>query len=159
MATAKIALAFGMNVLAFTSKDPDLLPEGIKAVKLDDLFENSDVVSLHCPLTQSTMHMVNAERLEIMKKDAILINTGRGPLVNDQDLADALNRKKIMAYGADVITQEPPTGDNPLLHVENAFFTPHIAWATVEARKRLIDVATDNVKAFIKGHPVNVVEF
>ncbi len=103
--------------------------------------------------------MVNAERLEKMKKEAILINTGRGPLVNDHDLADALNRKRIMAYGADVITQEPPSDDNPLLHADNAFFTPHIAWTTVEARKRLIDVATDNVKAFIKGHPVNVVEF
>ena len=95
--------------------------------------------------------------LEKVKKNAVIINTGRGPLVNEEQLADALNNNKLMAYGADVITVEPPVDDNPLLKVQNAFFTPHIAWATVEARIRLVNIAAENVKAFIKGKPINVV--
>jgi len=157
MATVKIALAFGLKVIAVTSKEKEDIPEGIKAVDLDELFENADIISLHCPLNEQTKHLVNKERLEKVKKNVVIINTGRGPLVNDQELAQALNDNLIMAYGADVITVEPPADDNPLLHAHNAFFTPHIAWATVEARKRLVNIAADNVKAFIKGKPINVV--
>ena len=157
MATAKIALAFGMKVIAVTSKDKKDLLEDIKSVDINELFEDSDIISLHCPLTEDTRHLVNKERLEKVKKNVVIINTGRGPLVNDEDLAQALNDNQLMAYGADVITIEPPVDDNPLLHAKNAFFTPHIAWATVEARKRLVNIAAENVKAFIKGKPVNVV--
>ena len=156
---AKIALAFGMKVLAFTSKEQDLLPQGVVRANMDDLFETADIVSLHCPLTESTRHLVNKQRLSTMKQNAIIINTGRGPLVDDQALADALNAGAILGYGADVITQEPPKEGNPLLNAHNAYFTPHIAWATYEARQRLIDIATENVKAFIDGEPKNVVEF
>ena len=159
MKVAKIALAFGMRVLAFTSKLQDQLPEGVVRANMDDLFETADIVSLHCPLTESTRHLVNRQRLATMKQNAIIINTGRGPLVNDDDLAEALNAGTVYAYGADVITQEPPRDGNPLLSAHNAFFTPHIAWATAEARQRLIDIATANVKAFIDGSPQNVVEF
>lgn len=156
---AKIALAFGMKVIAFTSKEQEALPEGVVRMNMDDLFETADIVSLHCPLTESTRHLVNKDRLATMKPNAIIINTGRGPLVDDQALADALNAGTIQAYGADVITQEPPRDGNPLLSARNAFFTPHIAWATFEARQRLISIATANVKAFISGSPQNVVEF
>ena len=159
MKVALIAKAFGMKVLAFTSKQQEELPEGLVAVDMDELFTQADVISLHCPLTDSTRHLVNKERLKTMKSNAVIINTGRGPLVNDQELAEALNNKTVLAYGADVITQEPPRDGNPLLSARNAFFTPHIAWATFEARKRLIQICTDNVKAFIDGKPVNVVEF
>ena len=157
MATAKIALAFNMKVIALSSKDKEQIPEGIKLVDIDNLFEESDVISLHCPLTESTRHIVNRQRIEKMKNNAILINTGRGPLVNDVELAEALNNKRILAYGADVITQEPPVEGNSLLNAKNAFFTPHIAWATEEARIRLINIAAQNVKAFIKGKPINTV--
>ncbi len=157
MATANIAMAFGMKVIAFTSKDDEQIPQGIKSVEMEQIFEESDVITLHCPLNDSTHHLVNKDKINVMKKNAIIINTGRGPLVNDDDLADALNDNRIMAYGADVITVEPPVDDNPLLHCKNAFFTPHIAWATFEARTRLIQIAAENVKAFIKGKPINVV--
>lgn len=155
---AKIALAFGMKVIAFTSKNQEDLPDGVVGVTMEDLFSDSDVLSLHCPLTDSTRHLVCKDRLETMKKNAIIINTGRGPLIDDQELADALNSGTIQAYGADVITQEPPHDGNPLLAARNAFFTPHIAWATQEARTRLINICTANVKAFINGKPQNVVE-
>lgn len=157
MATARIALAFGLKVFAFTSKDEDLLPEGIHKDDLDDIFEDCDIISLHCPLTEDTKHLINKERLQQMKSNAILINTGRGPLVNDADLAEALNDEEILAYGADVITTEPPTADNPLLSAKNCYLTPHIAWATYEARERLINICVDNIRAFVEGEPVNVV--
>lgn len=157
MATAKIALAFGMNVFAYTSKDADDLPEGIKKADLDDLFCNSDIVSLHCPLSDSTHHLVDAKRLASMKPSAILINTGRGPLVNDADVAEALNNGDIAAYGADVLTTEPAPENNPLLKAKNCFLTPHIAWATREARQRLINTCVENVKAFIDGEAINQV--
>lgn len=157
MATARIALAFGLKVLAFTSKDEDDLPDGIRKADLDDIFEECDIVSLHCPLTKSTKHIINKERLLQMKSSAIIINTGRGPLVNDEDLAEALNDEQICAYGADVITTEPPSPDNPLLTAKNCFLTPHIAWATREARERLIHTCVENIKAFIDGEPENVV--
>lgn len=157
MATAKIALAMGMEVHAFTSKPQESLPEGIVKSGLEELFRECDVVSLHCPLTDSTKHLVNAERLALMKPTAIVINTGRGPLVNDQDVADALNEGRIYAFGADVMTQEPPKADNPLLSAKNCFLTPHVAWATTAARIRLMDIAVANVKAFQEGKPQNVI--
>ncbi|MCD8235403.1 MAG: D-2-hydroxyacid dehydrogenase [Prevotellaceae bacterium] len=157
MAVAKIALAFNMEVIAYTSKSEEELPEGVRSVTMEELFTGSDVISLHCPLTESTRHLVNASRLHTMKPSAILINTGRGPLVCDQDVADALNSHTIAAYAADVLTEEPPKADNPLLTAKNCYLTPHIAWATYEARQRLINICVENVKAFIEGEPKNQV--
>ena len=154
-ATARIAQAFGMEVLVYTSKEQHELPEGMKKVSLDMLFAECDVVSLHCPLTPGTKEMVNAERLKLMKPNAILINTGRGPLVNEQDLADALNEGRIGAAGLDVLSVEPSVKDNPLLGAKNCFITPHIAWATKEARTRLMDIAVGNLKAYQEGHIIN----
>ena len=152
---AQIAQAFGMNVIALTSKTT--LPDGIKKVELPELLAQSDVLSLHSPLTSDTHHMINADTLKLMKPMAILINTGRGPLIDDQAVADALKDKRLYAFCADVLTEEPPKADNPLLVLPNAYTTPHIAWATVEARARLVQVAIGNVKAFANGKPQNVV--
>lgn len=154
---AQIALAFGMKVKALTSKSADALPEGIEKVDLKELLASADVLSLHCPLTPDTRHMINAEALALMKPNAILINTGRGPLVCDSDVAKALEIGQIAAYCADVMTVEPPKADNPLLRQPNAYFTPHIAWATREARIRLLNIAIENVKAFVSRCPQNVV--
>lgn len=154
MATARIAVAMGMNVVALTSKSADTLPEGITPAPLDDVLASADVVSLHCPLTPSTRHLINAASIAKMKPSAILINTGRGPLVDEQAVADALNGGRLAAFGADVLSQEPPRGDNPLLSARNCFLTPHIAWATLEARTRLMSTATGNVRQFIAGEPV-----
>jgi glycerate dehydrogenase len=154
---AQIALAFGMKVKAFTSKSADLLADGIQKTDMQELISTSDILSMHCPLTDSTRHLINADTLRLMKKTAIVINTGRGPLVDDQAVADALEQKRITAYCADVLTEEPPKADNPLLKQQNAYITPHIAWATTEARVRLVQVATDNVRAFLKGTPQNTV--
>jgi len=154
MATAHIAVAMGMKVVAMTSKSADTLPEGITPAPLDDVLASADVVSLHCPLTSSTRHLINAEAIGKMKPSAILINTGRGPLVDEQAVADALNGGRLAAFGADVLSQEPPRGDNPLLSARNCFLTPHIAWATLEARTRLMSTATENVRQFIAGEPV-----
>lgn len=155
MRVAQIALAFGMKVIALTSKDKNSLPCGIESVGLEELFAKSDVLSLNCPLTDSTHYIVNADTLSLMKPTAIIINTGRGPLVDDSAVAGALSSHRIAAYCADVITQEPPKADNPLLCQSNAFFTPHVAWATKEARERLMTVAVDNVASFIAGNPKN----
>ena len=154
---ACIANAFGMKVFAYTSKNATDLPEGIQKTTLDGLFGVSDILTLHCPLTDATHEMINKESLGKMKPGAILINTGRGPLVNEQDVAEALHSGQLRAYGADVMCQEPPQADHPLLAEPNAFITPHVAWATYEARVRLMDIAVANVKAFIDGAPVNVV--
>lgn len=154
MATARIAVAMGMKVVALTSKSADTLPEGITPAPLDDVLATADIVSLHCPLTPSTRHLINAEAIGKMKPSAILINTGRGPLVDEQAVADALNNGRLAAFGADVLSQEPPRGDNPLLSARNCFLTPHIAWATLEARTRLMSTATENVRQFIAGEPV-----
>lgn len=154
MATARIAVAMGMKVVAMTSKSADTLPEGITPAPLDDVLASADVVSLHCPLTPSTRHLINAASIAKMKPSAILINTGRGPLVDEQAVADALNDGRLAAFGADVLSQEPPRGDNPLLSARNCFLTPHIAWATLEARTRLMSIATENVRQFIAGEPV-----
>lgn len=154
---AEIALVFGMQVKAMTSKKAEELPAGIQKAELQSLLASADVVSLHCPLTEGTRHLIHRETLRLMKPSAILINTGRGPLVDDEALAEALNEGRLRAYCADVVTEEPPKADHPLLHAPNAFITPHIAWATVEARKRLLQTAIGNVEAFVNGHPVNVV--
>lgn len=154
MATARIASAFGMKVVALTSKTADRLPEGITPVCLDELLHESDIVSLHCPLTDSTRELINKTTLAKMKKSAILINTGRGPLVNETDLATALNNGDIQAFGADVLSKEPPTADNPLLSAKNCFITPHIAWATIDARRRLMEIAAENISQFIQGETI-----
>ncbi len=154
-ATARIALAFGMKVRVYTSKKVEQLPEGVTKTSMDDLFRNCDIVSLHCPLTDTTKNLVNAKYLKLMKPSAILINTGRGPLVNEKDLADALNNGTIYAAGLDVLSTEPPTVDNPLLTAKNCYITPHIAWATKEARLRLMEVAVENLRSFLSGTVVN----
>lgn len=157
MKVAQIAQAFGMNVLAYTSKSPDQLPEWIRKTTLDGLLGASDVVSLHCPLTDTTRELMNSASIEKMRDGAILINTGRGPLVNEADVADALASGKLGTYCADVLSSEPPSVSNPLIGVPNAFITPHVAWATLEARLRLMDIAVCNIKSFLAGSPTNVV--
>lgn len=154
---AQIAQAFGMKVKALTSKAADTLPAGILKADINELLATSDVLSLHCPLTEDTRHLIDAHTLAQMKPSTIIINTGRGPLVNDADVAEALSAGRLAAYCADVLTDEPPKADNPLLCQPHAYLTPHIAWATREARRRLLDIATDNVRAFVEGHPQNVV--
>jgi glycerate dehydrogenase len=126
-------------------------------VNIPDLLRDSDVVSLHVPLFPETKHMINAGSLARMKRSALLLNTSRGPLVHDQDLADALNAGLIAGAGLDVLSLEPPEATNPLLSARNCLVTPHIAWATLEARARLMDIAVANVSAFLEGHPVNVI--
>ena len=154
---AEIATAFGMHVKALTSKSADALPANIEKATLESILSTSDVLSLHCPLTDKTRHLIKRETLQQMKPTAILINTGRGPLVDDQAIADALSGGRLAAFCADVLTEEPPKADNPLLKQPNAYMTPHIAWASKEARVRLVQVATDNVRAFINGRPQNMV--
>ena len=154
---AEIALAFGMQVKALTSKSADTLPAGIEKADLEVLLATSDIISLHCPLTDTTRHLINRDTLSVMRPSAILINTGRGPLVDDQAVASALAKGQLAAFCADVLTEEPPKADNPLLSQPNAFITPHIAWATEEARSRLLQVAISNVRAFLNAKPQNVV--
>ena len=154
---ARIAQGFGMHVVASTSKSAGQLPPGVGKAALGELFSLSDVLSLHCPLTVDTRHLVNARTLAMMKPSAILINTGRGPLVDECATAEALSQGRLAAYCADVLTEEPPRSGSPLMACPNAFITPHIAWATLEARQRLIAVATDNVRAFLSGRGQNVV--
>lgn len=154
---ARIANDFGMDVFALTSKEPAALPHGIQKTTLEGLLAVSDILTLHCPLTESTRHLIREETISKMKRGAIIINTGRGPLVDEHDVAAALRSGQLAAYGADVLDTEPPASDNPLLSAPNAYITPHIAWATIEARKRLVNIATENVKAFIANKPQNVV--
>lgn len=157
-ATAEIAHALGMKVIAYTSKQQSELPIYINKVEtLEQLFREADVLSLHCPLTPTTKHIINREHLAWMKPSAIIINTGRGPLIDEQALADALNRGTIYAAGIDVLTEEPPVNGSPLLTAKNCHITPHIAWATLAARQRLMHIALENVKAFLQGRPQNVV--
>ncbi len=155
MTTAKLALAFGMEVIALTSKTKEDLTDGIRPVSEEEIFRQSDVLSLHCPLTPETRNFVRKEKLALMKAGAILVNLSRGPLVNEQDLAWALNNDKLYAAAVDVLSKEPPGDDNPLLTAKNCYITPHIAWATKEARARLIAQAVDNVRAFVEGRPIN----
>lgn len=158
-ATARIAQAFGMEVLAYSSKSDEALAAlGIrKAASYEELFATADVLSLHCPLTPDTKHLVNAAHLALMKPTAIVINTGRGPLVDEQALAEALNAGRIAAAGVDVLTQEAPREGSPLIGARNCYITPHIAWATGAARKRLMQVALENVMAYLGGKAQNVV--
>lgn len=156
--TARIALGFSMKVMAYTSKPATQLPAEIqKADSLDQLFAECDVVSLHCPLNASTQSLVDARRLALMKPTAILINTARGPLVDEQALADALNEGRIYAAGLDVLSTEPPRADNPLLTARRCYITPHIAWASTAARERLMHIMLENLRAWMKGETINCV--
>ena len=157
MATALIARAFGMQVQVSTSQPREALPDGVRKVPLDEVFASSDVVSLHCPLTPDTLHLVDAHRLAVMRSDAILINTSRGPVVDEQALADALHAGHLRAACLDVLSSEPPSADNPLLTAPRCYITPHISWATEEARVRLMDICHHNLETFVQGNPVNVI--
>lgn len=157
MAVSRIALAFGMNVLAYTSKEQEHLPDGVTKTELTDLFSRSDIISLHCPLTEKTKQIINASSLKLMREGAILINTGRGPLIDEKAVAEALEEGKLYAFCGDVLSTEPPSEENPLLKAPRSFITPHIAWATLEARTRLMDIAYSNLKAWAGGNPRNVV--
>jgi glycerate dehydrogenase len=156
-AVARLARAFGMKVIGYDVVRPADLPEGCRMAGLEDVFRLGDVVSLHCPLTDETERLVNKERLRLMKRTAFLINTSRGPLVDEDALAEALNDGEIAGAGLDVVWTEPPARDNPLMKAKNCYITPHIAWATRAARERLYRAAVGNVTAFLDGRPRNVV--
>lgn len=156
--TGMIAHAFGMEVLATDRIQPKTpVDYPYRWMELDGLLRDSDVISLHCPLTPETRHIINRDRIDLMKPSAILINTSRGPLVKDEDLAKALRENRIAAAAIDVLSQEPPPPDHPLLSAPRCIITPHLAWATREARSRLLDTVVDNVSAFLRGTPQNVV--
>lgn len=155
---ARIARAFGMTVLATTRRPERPAPEGVQWARYEDLLAASDIVSLHCPLTEETKGLINAGSLARMKEGAILINTGRGPLVVEADLAEALNRGHLGGAGIDVLNEEPPRYESPLFTAQNCLITPHIAWATRDSRQRLMKITESNLEAFIKGEtlkPVN----
>ena len=156
---ARVADAMGMKIVAAhqSSMDRLELPYEVEWLPVDEVFALADFISLNCPLTSETEKVVNAEHLKKMKSSAIVINTGRGPLVNEQALADALNNETIAGAGLDVLSTEPPAGDNPLLSAKNCVITPHIAWASREARARLIAIAADNLSSFLSKIPQNVV--
>ncbi|MBR2946025.1 MAG: D-2-hydroxyacid dehydrogenase [Bacteroidaceae bacterium] len=156
-AVANIAQAFGMKVVAYTSKRQEELPGYIRKAGMDEIFMQSDVVSLHCPLTEETRYLVDEKRLRMMKKNAILINTGRGPLIDEAAVANALRQGNLGAYAADVLSVEPAQADNPLLSAPRVQLTPHIAWATREARERLMQICALNIAHFIEGNPQNTV--
>ena len=157
-AVGRLANAFGMHVLAYdTYRDPSLESDRLRYAELDELFAKSDVISLHCPLFPQTQGIINAANIAKMKDGVILLNNSRGPLVIEQDLADALNAGKIAYAGVDVVSTEPICGDNPLLKAKNCLITPHISWAPKESRARLMDIAVDNLRAYMEGKPVNVV--
>ncbi len=156
-AVAQLAQAFGMKVIATTRTGTVPSGANVAATDLATLLRTSDVVSLHCPLTPETKGLLNAERLALMRPTAFLLNTSRGPLIDEAALADALNRGQIAGAGLDVLSVEPPPADNPLLTARNCVITPHLAWATKAARTRLLDVATANLRAFLAGNPQNVV--
>jgi len=154
---AAIARSFGMTVLVHSRTQPGPEKVGVRAVDLDTLFCESDVVTLHCPLTEGTTGLVNAERLAGMKSSAFLINTGRGPLIDESALAEALNARTIAGAAVDVLSSEPPPVENPLLSAQNCLITPHIGWATLAARRTLMEIVVTNVTAFLQGAPQNVV--
>jgi len=152
-AVAVIAEAFGMKVIV---NDPSSVND-YENFSLDDLLKRSDIVSLHCPLTQETEGIINTERLKLMKPSALLVNTARGPLIVEEDLADALNEGRLTGAVLDVLSVEPPPTDNPILFAKNCIITPHVAWASLSARKRLMDIAISNIREYLSGNPVNVV--
>ncbi|HEY9533643.1 MAG TPA: D-2-hydroxyacid dehydrogenase [Mucilaginibacter sp.] len=155
---ADIAAAFDMQVIAHSRRQTDQSHrKNFKWVELDELLKQSDVVSIHCPLTPETQGLINAENLRKMKPSAFLINTSRGPIVNDVDLTDALNNNLIAGAGIDVLSKEPPLADNPIFKAKNCIITPHIAWAAKEARARLMNIVINNLKAFTAGRPENVI--
>lgn len=156
-AAGRLAKAFGMRVLAFDAHEDDEGKEIAEYVSLEELYAQSDVISLHCPLFPSTQGMINKESIAKMKDGVILINTSRGPLIVEEDLAEALRSKKVYAAGCDVVSTEPICADNPLLGCYNSILTPHIAWAPKESRKRLMDIAVDNLKSFLDGTVKNAV--
>ena len=153
---AKVAHAFNMQVLVYSRTQPDTLPQGYEWVDLDTLFKTADVISLHCPLTPATNQFINQESIALMKQGALLINCGRGGLVDEQALADALNQDKIFA-GVDVLSTEPPAPNNPLLAAKNISITPHTAWSTIEARRKLLEITVENIKAFNNNASINTV--
>ena len=153
----KVARAFGLRVLVHTRTVPAALPDGVEHVALDELFARADMVSLHCPLTPDTSHLVNAARLERMKPAALLINTSRGPLVDEAALANALNAGRLAGAALDVLATEPPQPTNPLLTAKNCLITPHLSWATRASRERLMSIACANIRAFLAGQPQNLV--
>ena len=158
-AVARIGSALGMKIIAYRKpRNNNLGDVDVEFVELNDLLSRSDVVSLHTPLTPDTQNLINADRLKLMKPTAILLNTSRGPLVSAQDLADALNSGRLAGAGLDVLSPEPPHGDNPLLLAKNCIITPHVAWATLAARKRLMDVTIDNVHSFLDGGRLNRID-
>lgn len=157
-ATGRIAHALGMKVVAFDQyMNKELENENMKYVDLDELYAKSDVISLHCPLTDENKGFINNESIQKMKNGVIIINNSRGPLINEEDLAEALNNNKVGGAGLDVVSTEPIKENNPLLKAQNCIITPHISWATIESRQRLFDTAVDNVKMFLEGKLVNVV--
>lgn len=154
---AKIAQAFGLRVLVHSRTKPAQLPASMDFVSLDDIFSRADIVSLHCPLTPETRILVNAPRLALMKPSSFLINTSRGPLMDEAALASALNSGRLAGAALDVLSTEPPPATNPLLTAKNCLITPHLGWATHAARERLLKIACANIRAFLAGHPQNVV--
>lgn len=157
-ATAKIAQAFGLNILAVANhQNPALESDTCKYVTLDELLAQSDIISLHCPLLESTQSIINKNNIAKMKDGVLIVNTSRGPLVVEQDLCDALNSGKVGGAALDVVSSEPISATNPLLQAKNCIITPHIAWAPIESRSRLMNIAVDNLAAFVDGSPVNVV--
>lgn len=154
---SEIAHAFGMHVAVVTSKSIGDLPDWVQKITFDGMLATSDVVTLHCPLTEQTHHLINREALHSIRHGAILINTARGALVDDNEVALAVNEGRLSAYCADVLTDEPPAENCVLFHEQNTYITPHLAWATLDARQRLMRIAADNLQAFINGTPINVV--
>ena len=156
MEVIKVAKALGMNILVYT-RTPKADGDGIRYVSLDELLENSDYITLHCPLNDQTKHMINKETIAKMKPSAVIINTGRGPLINEAELCEALAAKRIAGAGLDVQEVEPPAEDSPLYTLDNVIITPHMGWKGLETRQRLVGIIRDNVQTFFKGEPINVV--
>ena len=156
MEVIKVAKALGMNVLVHT-RTPKADGDGIRYVSLDELLEDSDYITLHCPLNEQTKYMINKEAISKMKPSAVIVNTGRGPLINEADLCEALLSKRIAGAGLDVQEVEPPAEDSPLYTLDNVIITPHMGWKGLETRQRLVGIIRDNVQAFFKGEPINVV--
>ena len=156
MEVIKVAKALGMNILVHT-RTPKADGDGIRYVSLDELLANSDYITLHCPLNDQTKHLINKETIGKMKPNAVIVNTGRGPLINEADLCEALAAKRIAGAGLDVQEVEPPAEDSPLYTLDNVIITPHMGWKGLETRQRLVGIIRDNVQAFFKGEPINVV--